>query len=102
MAIEPDADPMALQRKAAAIDDLLVEHGYPRDKVDTWWNSIDPNLGGRTPMQAWRDGDHELVDRVIRDGYARSKRAWERWRSDPEAMALTDRKIAELRELYGF
>jgi hypothetical protein len=101
MALERDADPMALQRKAAAIDELLVKHGYPRDKVDSWWNSIYPRLGGRTPLQAWNDGEHELVDRVIREDYAASERAVERWRADPEAQEFTRRKIAELDEIYG-
>lgn len=102
MAIEHDADPPALQRAAAAIDDLLVKHGYPLDRVDGWWNSIYPGLGGRTPLQAWRDGDHQLVDHVIRADYARSERAVERLHADPEAMREIDLKIIELKETYGF
>ena len=102
MAIEHNADPESLQRAAAAIDDLLVKHGYPRDKVDSWWNSIYPGLGGRTPLQAWRDGNHELVDHVIRADYARSERALEHLQADPQAMKEIDFKIAELKEIYGF
>src|SRR4051794_1469154 len=75
MAIEHGADSQDLQRAAAAINDLLVKHGYPRDDVDSWWNSTYPGLGGRTPMQAWRDGDHELVDHVIRSDYAATEKS---------------------------
>ena len=48
-------------------------------------------------MQAWRDGDHELVDHAIRADYARSERAVERLHADPEAMKEIDLKITELR-----
>ena len=101
MAIEHDADPQVLQRAAAAINDLLVQHGYPRDNVDSWWNSIYPGLDGRSPMQAWRDGDHLLVDRVIRSDYAATERSVAELVADPEAMEQTRRKIAELDEIYG-
>jgi hypothetical protein len=101
MAIEHDADPQALQRAAAAINDLLVKHGYPRDHVDSWWNSVYSGLGGRTPAQAWRDGDHDLVDRVIRRDYAATERSVTELVADPEAMEFISRKIVELDEIYG-
>lgn len=101
MAIEHDADPQALQRVAAAINELLVQHGYPRDDVDSWWNSIYPGLGGRTPMQAWRDGDHLLVDRVIRGDYAATEKSVAELVADPDAMEFISHKISELDEIHG-
>lgn len=101
MAIEPDADPQAVQRVAAAINDLLIKHGYPPDRVDDWWNSIYPGLDGRTPTQAWLAGEYDLVWRVIDGDYAASQRAAEQLVADPEAMEYLRRKIAELDEIYG-
>ena len=52
-------------------------------------------------MRAWRDGDHDLVDRVIRRDYAATERSVAQLVADPEAMEFISRKIVELDEIYG-
>lgn len=36
---------------AAAINALLIDHGYPPDKVDGWWSG--PFLGQSPPAEQW-------------------------------------------------
>ena len=50
------------QRQAQALNDRLLQRGKTRDAINVWWNlTIQPALGGRTPLQAWIAGDRESV-----------------------------------------
>jgi hypothetical protein len=92
---------MSAVEVAAAIDAMLVRNGYPADAVDTWWRSVWPGLDGRTPEEAWAEGDYEAVWRTVVEGYAASARAAERFLADPAAVADTKKKIEELERLYA-
>lgn len=50
------------QREAQALNDRLLRNGKTLEGVNVWWNlTIQPILGGRTPLQAWLAGDRESV-----------------------------------------
>ena len=50
------------QRQAQALNDRLQQRGKTREGINVWWNlTIQPPLGGRTPLQAWLAGDRESV-----------------------------------------
>lgn len=90
-------------RLAAAINDLLIRHGYPPDKTSSWWTHWGYEaLGGRTPAQAWNDHEYQKVYETIRDAYAASEEASRRLDNDPEHQALMHKRIQEQRERYGF
>jgi hypothetical protein len=50
------------QGQAQSLNDRLLQRGKTREGVNVWWNlTIQPALGGRTPLQAWIAGDREAV-----------------------------------------
>lgn len=50
------------QRQAMSLNDRLLQRGKSREGVNVWWNlTVQPALGGRTPLQAWIAGDREAV-----------------------------------------
>lgn len=82
------------------INELLVQHGYPADRVDDWWSTPSPRLDGLTPRQAWAADEQEVL-RSVEAGYAASEDAARRLRNDATAMASLRRKTEELDQLYG-
>jgi hypothetical protein len=57
-----DDDEPHWQREAQALNDRLSRLGKTREGINVWWNlTIQPKLGGRTPLQAWLAGDRESV-----------------------------------------
>ncbi len=86
------------QRKAAAINYLLGQIGLSDGRTTEWWNYQSyPELGDRTPTQAWLDGDEEGVRKLVDKWYADTQSAIDQHRSDPEFMATLRRKIDGLR-----
>lgn len=86
------------QRKAAAINYLLGQIGLSNGRETEWWNFQSyPELDGRTPTQAWLDGDEEAVRDLVDKWYADTQSAIDRHRNDPEFMAMLRRKIEALR-----
>lgn len=50
------------QRQASSLNERLIRRGKSREGVNVWWNlTIQPALGGRTPLQAWIAGEREAV-----------------------------------------
>lgn len=93
MATRPELHP---DRAAAArITALLVEHGYPPDRVEDWWQEPRPDLGDRSPMDAWQDGEHEVLLRVVQLDYARSEWAVRRATANDAFMAHLRETITE-------
>jgi hypothetical protein len=81
------------QRKAAAINCLLGQIGLSNGKETEWWNHRSyPELGDRTPTQAWLAGDEEGVRDLVDKWYADSQSAIDEHRRDPEFMAMLRRK----------
>jgi hypothetical protein len=86
------------QRKAAAINYLLGQIGLSNGRTTEWWNHRSyPELSGRTPTQAWLDGDEEGVRKLVDKWYADSQSAIDQHRKDPEFMAMLRRKTETLR-----
>jgi len=86
------------QRKAAAINYLLGQIGLSNGRETEWWNfQAYPELDGRTPTQAWLDGDEEAVRKLVDKCYADTQSAIDQHRSDPEFMAMLRRKAEALR-----
>ncbi len=95
-------DDLAPRDTAAAINELLVTHGYPRDRVDSWWmDSAYEQLGGLTPLQAWQHGCYRKVWEMLRDAYAASEDAAKRLASDSQHAEMIERRIADLEARYG-
>jgi hypothetical protein len=92
---------MSAVKMAAVVEELLIANGYPTDALAGWWTSVWPGLDGRTPEQAWADGDYDAVWQTVVDGYAASARAARRFLADPAAVASTREKIEELDRLYA-
>jgi hypothetical protein len=61
-----------------------------------WWNNPSEMLGGRTPVEAWRDGDEVGVREWIAEGYRKSEAAAERFRADPASAESIERRAREL------
>jgi hypothetical protein len=90
--------PIEANRRAAALNELLRQIADSTGAVTEWWNfSRYEQLGDRTPTQAWLAGDHELVEKLVRDWYAASEAAADRHRNDPEFMAMIREKSSALR-----
>ena len=86
------------RRKAAAINYLLGQIGLSDGRTPEWWNhQTYPELGGRTPTQAWLDGDEEGVRGLVDKWYADSQSGIDQRRRDPEFMAMLRRKAETLR-----
>jgi hypothetical protein len=50
------------QRQAQSLNERLQRNGRTPEGINVWWNlTIQPKLGGRTPLQAWLGGDRESV-----------------------------------------
>lgn len=82
------------QRRAAAINYLLGQIGLSSGKETEWWNyQTYPELGDRTPTQAWLAGDEEGVRKVVDAWYQETRAAVEEHRRDPEFLAMIRRKI---------
>jgi hypothetical protein len=86
------------QRKAAAVNYLLGQIGLSDGKTTEWWNHQSyPELGDRTPTQAWLNGDEEGVRRLVDKWYADSRSAIDQHRKDPEFMNALRRKAETMR-----
>jgi len=57
-----DHDEPHWQQEAQALNERLQRNGKTREGINVWWNlTIQPRLGGRTPLQAWLAGDRDSV-----------------------------------------
>jgi len=87
------------QRQAAALNHLLGEIGLTTPEQTRWWNLVAyPELGDRTPTQAWLAGDIEGVTALVKSWYAASEAAAVRAVSDPEFLAMLRKRIAEVND----
>jgi len=88
-----------LNRRAAAINNLLRSIGESNGSETEWWNHrAYEKLGGLTPTQAWLRGDHEAVERLVASWYAATERVAERHRNDPEFMKMLKRRSEAIAE----
>jgi hypothetical protein len=96
---------------AAAIEALLIDHGYPPDKVKDWWQerlyskvmNDQVWMLGETHSRIWRRGGpkaHAFLLEFVRAGYARSEASMRATLDSPEEMAELRAKIAELDAMY--
>jgi hypothetical protein len=84
-------------RRAAAVTELLSRIGLSNGAETEWWNyRTYAELGGLTPTQAWRRGDHQAVEHLIADWYDATERSAERFRTDPEFMDSLRQKSAAI------
>ena len=85
------------QRRAAAINDLLGRIGLSDGSTTEWWNhQTYPELGGKTPTQAWLAGDHVGVRSLIDKWYGETERSIAENRRDHRCMATLRQKIDAL------
>jgi hypothetical protein len=95
MGSEPEA--YEINRRAAAVNELLRQIGLSNGADTEWWNCrAYDELGGLTPTQAWLMGDHEAVEKLIADWYAVSELSAERFRNDPDFMDSLRQKSAAI------
>jgi hypothetical protein len=95
---DPSFDPMESNRRAAAVSELLRQIGLSEGAESRWWNLTNyPELGGRTPTQAWLSGDHEGVERLVAKWYEDSEAVAQRYRDNPDLMASLRARSAALR-----
>ena len=86
------------QRKAAAINYLLGQIGLSNGKETEWWNHRSyPELGNRTPTQAWLAGDEEEVRQLVDGWYKATQAEIDKHQRDPAFLEMARRKIASLR-----
>ena len=86
------------ERKAAAINYLLGQIGLSNGRETEWWNhQAYPELGDRTPTQAWLAGDEEAVRKLVEDWYRATQAALDEHRQDPAFMQMLRDKIDALR-----
>ena len=89
-------------RRAAAVTELLSRIGLSNGAETEWWNyRTYAELGGLTPTQAWRRGDHLAVEHLIADWYDSTERSAERFRTDPEFMDSLRQKSAAIASQAG-
>jgi len=87
------------QRQAAALNHLLGEIGLATPEQTRWWNFVTyPELGDRTPTQAWLAGDIENVTALVKSWYNASEEGARRAAADPEFLAMLRRRLSELEE----
>lgn len=90
------------QRQRAALYHLLGEIGLTKPGEYRWFNSsTHPELGGRTPTEAWLAGNHEGVKSLVLSWSEATTRARHRVVEDPERMAFMRRRLAELDKRYA-
>jgi hypothetical protein len=95
MGSEPEA--YEINRRAAAVNELLRQIGLSNGAETEWWNfRAYDELGGLTPTQAWLRGDHEAVEKLIADWYAATERSAEKFRNDPDFMDSLRQKSAAI------
>jgi hypothetical protein len=81
---------------ARAINDLLIDHGYPPDRLDGWWsNDVFAYKAGMSPSEGFIRGQHAEVYRRLRKQYKQSAKAVRRLLADPERMADLRARAAE-------
>ena len=86
------------QRQAAAINYLLGQIGLSDGRTTEWWNHQSyPELGDRTPTEAWLAGDEDGVRKLVDKWYADTESAIDQHRRDPEFMEMLRRKVEALR-----
>ena len=91
MSAEPEA--YELNRRAAAINDLLRSIGDSDGSETEWWyHRTYEELGGLTPTQAWLRGDHEAVEPLVASWYAAAERAVGQYGNDPAFMEMLRQK----------
>jgi hypothetical protein len=84
-------------RRAAAVTELLSRISLSNGAETEWWNyRAYGELGGLTPTQAWRRGDHQAVEKLIADWYDATERSAEPFRTDPEFMDSLRQKSAAI------
>ncbi|MDA8357299.1 MAG: hypothetical protein M0Z95_13645 [Actinomycetota bacterium] len=98
-----DSDPRELNRRAAAVNEILGRIGLSSRDATEWWNfSAYEELGGRTATQAWLAGDHHAVERLVLSWYERSETAARRARGDEAFLRmLSERRRAIAAESPG-
>ena len=91
-------------RRAAAKNELLTQISLSNGAETEWWNYLTyEKLGGLTPTQAWRRGDHQAVENLIAEWYDATERSAERFRTDPEFMdSLRQKSVAIARQARRF
>jgi hypothetical protein len=96
MTLAPENNSEA-ERRAAAISDLLNRIELSDGNATEWWNHRTyPQLGGRTPTEAWQAGDHQGVRELIDHWYAETERTIDERRRDAAYMAMLRRKVDAL------
>lgn len=56
------------QRQAQKLNARLRAQGKTTQAINAWWNeTFLPDLGGRSPLQAWNAGEHEAVMALVPD-----------------------------------
>ena len=89
-------------RQLAAFHELLGRIGLSTGKAGEWWNlQTYPELGDRTPTEAWLAGDHEGVEKLLRSWHDDSSATVERVRSDPERIRRIEQRRRELAARRG-
>ncbi len=91
------ATPDLYRERARAQFFEAVANGSDAD----WFNrseSARAQLGGRTPTEAWRAGDHKAVELLLDHWYADAEALSERHRADPTYMATIERLRTEIAE----
>jgi hypothetical protein len=81
---------------AAGLNRILSELGYPEQEISDWWNLVAfPELDGRTPTQAWLDGDYGAVRDLIEGMYATTAESLARLKGVPGFTGMVDRHRRE-------
>lgn len=91
---------MELNRRAAALNEVLGRIGLSTTaSTNDWWNLTSyPELGGRTPTQAWLAGDHETVEALVVSWFDRSEQAAARALDDESFVRMLDSRRKALAE----
>lgn len=83
---EPELSPSQIFRQ---IEDLLIDHGYPPNRVKEWWSLT--NGRALTPDARWRRGEHMALLDDVRAGYEKTERAV---KEDPVDFKKLDEAVA--------
>jgi hypothetical protein len=94
---EVDLAPEDARRVAVGINEILKGLGRQPEDINGWWNSTPfPELGGKTPTQAWLSGDYDGVRRLVELLITRSVERTRQIAQDPEMMAFLREQLAKL------